>query len=90
MEIYADIEIYVTADCPQVILQLVSFCLSDISEELGERAVDLSDAEEEIPEDIPVEGDADLTPDVEYADDFEEYASDEVNFEVVNKLSSCY
>ena len=55
-------------------------CFKDISEEIGERAVDLSDAEEEIPEDIPVEGDADLTPDVEYADDFEEYASDEVNF----------
>ena len=52
--------------------------------------MDLSDAEEEIPEDIPPDGDADLTPDVEYADDFEEYASDEVNFEVLNKLSSCY
>ena len=79
-EVCAPIEIYVAANCPKVILHLVLFCFKDISEEIGERAVDLSDAEEEIPEDIPADGDADLTPDVEYADDFEEYASDEVNF----------
>lgn len=51
---------------------------SEIPEELAERADDLSDAEDDIPEDIPGDEIEDLTQEVEYADDFEEYASDEV------------
>ena len=50
----------------------------EIPEELVERADDLSDPDDDIPEDIPGDEMEDLTPEVEYVDDFEEYASDEV------------
>ena len=57
-----------------VVVKITYISWSEIPEELAERAGDLSDADDDIPEDIP----GDEMEEVEYADDFEEYASDEV------------